>query len=312
MDLLERYNKTLYGSESDTVRLLNQVIDASFNRLIRRVRIQLRSTRAQDRATRNMIVLRELRSLIPVSRPDQVDAYDRLLTKLFNRASTMGNQVAEALSTQAGFSPPERNISASVPIEATRAAVDQARGYLTKHGQQFATTASEIVAKGVLEGRDMTLVTSELQQRLGVVKSRSETIVRTETLRAYNSASNSYYANLGISEVMWYATADSRTCSICVPRAGNIYKRGEVSVPAHPRCRCFLAPWDPEIAANRPVYELSRLTHRREVLRDFQKAHPESVPNKAAVFEQAAPIPIPSAQSIQLVGASSNPFIPKA
>jgi SPP1 gp7 family putative phage head morphogenesis protein len=129
----------------------------------------------------------------------------------------------------------------------------------------------------------------DMRSRLGVVKSRAEAIVRTESLRAYNSASNQYYAANGIDLCMWYATSDDRSCPICNARAGRIYKRAEIKAPCHPRCRCYLAPWDPEIAAMDPEYTALPSRHREEVSK-VATVGPADL-NKAAVFEQFAPQP---------------------
>ena len=125
--------------------------------------------------------------------------------------------------------------------------------------------------------------------RLDVVKSRADVIARTESLRAYNSASSQYYAVNGINLVMWYATSDDRTCPICNARAGRIYKRISTQAPCHPRCRCYLAPWDPEIAAIDDTYAALPRRHREEVSK-VATVGPADL-NRAAVFEQIAPQP---------------------
>ena len=133
----------------------------------------------------------------------------------------------------------------------------------------------------------------DMRLRLGVVKSRADVIVRTEALRAYNDASNTYYATQGIDLVLYYATADDRACPICAPRAGNIYRRQDIKVPLHPRCRCYLAPWDADLAAMDSDYARTRERHTRDVQRAFKERHVEGIDlNKAAVFEQLAPTPL--------------------
>jgi hypothetical protein len=92
---------------------------------------------------------------------------------------------------------------------------------------------------------------------------------------------------------MYYATADDRSCPICAPRAGNIYRRQDIRVPLHPRCRCYLAPWDAEIANMDPKYAASRQRHMREVDSAVKRLRTEGVSlNRAAVFEQFAPTPV--------------------
>ncbi len=289
MDLVERYNLLLRTTEDDTVRLLNRVLDASFNRLIRRARVHMRLGKA-DPAQRNLSLLQEFRQLIPVFNPDRVDSYDRILRNLAGTSSRYGVSVADELTGQVKPGP---RVDVSIPLEATVAAAAQAKGYLRKHGERFATTSAEVVAQGIAEGRPTDAMIRDMRSRLGVVKSRAEAIIRTESLRAYNDASNTYYAAQGVELVMYYATADDRSCPICAPRAGNIYRRQDIRVPLHPRCRCYLAPWDAEIANMDPDYAASRQRHQREVETAVKRLRTEGVSlNRAAVFEQFAPTPV--------------------
>lgn len=289
MDLLEQYNAALRGNEDVSIKQLNSILDKSFNRLIRRLRFYLRTSNSA--VDRSFLLLMELRQLVPIFKPDRIDDYDRLFTRLATQAQSQGLSVANALLLQS--KPAKPRIDISIPLEATVAAAAQAKGYLRKHGERFATTSAEIVAKGIAEGRRTDLMVREMRSRLGVVKSRAEAIVRTESLRAYNDASNTYYAAQGVELVMYYATADDRSCAICAPRAGNIYRRQDIRVPLHPRCRCYLAPWDAEIANMDPQYATLRKRHTREVASAVERMAPEGVSlNRAAVFEQFAPTPL--------------------
>lgn len=289
MDLLERYNALLRTSEDGTITMLNRVLDASFNRLVRRARVHMQAGYT-DPAQRNLALLQEFRMLIPAFNPNAVDGYDRILRNLVGTSGRFGLTVADELTGQVKTGP---RVDVSIPLEATAAAAAQAKGYLRKHGEKFAETAAEVVAQGVAEGRPTDAVIRDARSRLSVVKSRAEAIVRTESLRAYNDASNTYYAAQGIDLVMYYATADDRSCPVCVPRAGQIYRRTEIKTPLHPRCRCYLAPWDADVAAMDPDYAAMQKLHKDDVAKAFATAGTEPVSlNQAAVFEQLAPVPV--------------------
>lgn len=289
MELIERYNRALRTTEDGTLRMLNRVLDSSFNNLVRRARIQIRSG-AADPAQRNLALLQEFRQLVPAYRPDRVDAYDRIFRNLVQTANRYGLTVADELTGLVQTGP---RVDVSIPIEAAFASAAQAKGFLRKHGETFASTAAELVTQGIVEGRPTDAIVQDMRVRLGVVKSRADAIVRTESLRAYNEASNSYYAAQGIDLVLYYATADDRSCDICAPRAGQVYRRPEIKVPLHPRCRCYLAPWNGDPDAIDPDYAAMRDTHQREVAQALAAngVRPASL-NKAAVFEQIAPIPV--------------------
>ena len=289
MQLLERYNSALRRSEDVSIAQLNRILDNSFNRLVRRARVHMRLGKA-DPAQRSLSLLQEFRQLIPVFNPDRADPYDRILRNLAGTSSRYGVSVADELTSRVKTG---SRVDLSIPLEATVAAAAQAKGYLRKHGERFATTSAEVVAQGIAEGRPTDAMVRDMRSRLGVVKSRAEAIVRTESLRAYNDASNTYYAAQGVELVMYYATADDRSCPICAPRAGNIYRRQDIRVPLHPRCRCYLAPWDAEIANMDPQYAASRQRHMREVDSAVERLRTEGVSlNRAAVFEQFAQTPV--------------------
>ena len=225
MNAPERYNALLKITENATILLLNTVLDKAFGRLVRRTRNHIRAENPV--VPRNLLVLQELKMLIPAIRPDRVDQYDKLFQNLLSTSAGYGYDVAAITSEDFG----DRQINTSVPIEATYAAAKQARGFLIKHGNTFAETSAEIIAQGIAEGRPTKEMIEDMRRRLGVTKSRAAMIVRTESLRAYNEAADQYYSELGVTHVSWYATSDDRVCEWCAPRAGLIYKRGEVSVP---------------------------------------------------------------------------------
>lgn len=287
MDLIEQYNLILKREEDRTIKVLNKALDRSFNRVIRRIRVWLRTPNAPQ-AERDISILNALRSLVPAVNPSKVDEYDRIFQRSLRSAASHGVDVADAMVGQMAGNRPRIDIS--IPLEATVAAAKQSHGYLRKHGERFAETSAEIVASGLAEGRSTEKMIRDMRDRLGVVKSRGDVIVRTESLRAYNEASNSFYAQNGVNTVLYYATADDRSCPICAPRGGKIYNRTDIRVPVHPRCRCYLAPWDADLAAIDPDYQAAGARHQKE-MEQVQTIEPVNL-SRAGVFEQFAPTPV--------------------
>lgn len=287
MDLIERYNLILKEEEGRTIKVLNKALDRSFNRIVRRIRVWLRTENA-SKTQRDIAIGRELRELVTAVHPGKTDEYDKVFSGVLGKAQKAGVDVADALVGQMAGKRPR--IDVSIPLEATLAAAKQSHGFLRRHGERFAETSAEIIASGIAEGRSTTKMITDMRDRLGVVKSRGEVIVRTESLRAYNEASNNYYAQNGVDTVLYYATADDRSCPICAPRGGKIYKRTDIRVPVHPRCRCYLAPWDPDIAAIDPAYLRAGERHQKE-MEEVTTIEPVNL-SRAAVFEQFAPVPL--------------------
>ena len=75
---------------------------------------------------------------------------------------------------------------------------------------------------------------------------RTETIVRTETLRAYNQGRNKFYEQVGVKWVIWMSVCDKRMCPVCRELDGKKFKVGKApGPPRHPQCRCTIFV-DPE------------------------------------------------------------------
>ena len=68
---------------------------------------------------------------------------------------------------------------------------------------------------------------------------RTETIVRTETLRAYSQGRHKFYEQVGVKNVIWLAVGDKRMCPVCRELDGNRYRLSRMpNIPYHVQCRC--------------------------------------------------------------------------
>ena len=63
-------------------------------------------------------------------------------------------------------------------------------------------------------------------------------VVDKATIRAYK--------DMGVDKVKWVAELDSRTCTVCRERNGNVYRLSEVPQKTHYNCRCYLEPVEVE------------------------------------------------------------------
>lgn len=279
MQIIEEYNKQLREQENKTIRLLNSTLDAAFNRLVRRVRVHIRLGRTLQ-VERNLQLLEEFRQLIPAFRPDRISQYDNLMRTLIADAAAKGMNIGRITSR---FITGPR-IDVLIPLDAISSALVQTRERLQRHGEDFAQQATRLVAQGITEGRPTSAMITDLSDALDIVKARAATIVRTESLRAYNSAADRYYSANSITQVMWYATADDRTCPFCAPLAGKIFNRGEISVPRHPNCRCFLSPWSADLSQIDPRYRQLPIDHRQEVEQYSTVPPPPSILNKGTIL----------------------------
>lgn len=276
-NLIERYNDALRLQERATISVLNRALDQSFASILPRVEAAIRKGSSSGTAY-EIAVATELRKLVPAVTPGQVDSYERTFQRLLKEAGKLGSAYGTDLLKAAGVTPGPGGASVAfvLPIEAATAAARESRHYLARHGQTFAETGAEIVARGVLEGRSTPVIARQLRERLGVVRNHAAVIAETESMRAYGQARDARFKAAGVAWVRWWATVDDRTCPICRPRAGQLYPRGEGLTPLHPRCRCTTTPWNRDVAQLRPEYVEAVENHRRMVM----EADPAAVLNR--------------------------------
>lgn len=120
--------------------------------------------------------------------------------------------------------------------------------------EDLGSGSSAVVRKALIgavaTGIGPRLVARRILGDLGGNLTRALTISRTETLRAYRSASIlTYQANAEILEGwIWTASLSSRTCAMCIAMHGTKHAIDE-PFGSHPNCRCSPVPFfkDPDL-----------------------------------------------------------------
>ena len=106
-------------------------------------------------------------------------------------------------------------------------------------------TLNEELVNIVAAGHKATRLKEKLQQRFGVSYSQADSIARTEIAHIQTEAAKQRYNDYGIKKVQIWADADERRCEVCGELHKKIYDVGaNVPIPAHPRCRCCIVPYD--------------------------------------------------------------------
>jgi SPP1 gp7 family putative phage head morphogenesis protein len=125
---------------------------------------------------------------------------------------------------------------------------------LAKQIRNVAETTKEDIRRLVGQQAENGWSVEELKQRIlekGEIASvsRAETIARTETAAAYSQGSIAAYKASGVVRGLeWLTAEDELTCEICEPLNGkrvdldNSFADGVDFPPAHPACRCAIAP----------------------------------------------------------------------
>jgi SPP1 gp7 family putative phage head morphogenesis protein len=115
---------------------------------------------------------------------------------------------------------------------------------LAKEGAEAAVRAKEVLFDGLLNGRGARQIGRELHQAVSTVTRYNATVIaRTESLRAYRTATIDSYAlnSEVVSAWRWISSKDKRTCAACIALDGTIHPLTE-SFGSHPACRCQAVP----------------------------------------------------------------------
>lgn len=161
--------------------------------------------------------------------------------------------LATATALLEGFGAARGLAAATAVIDwrAIEAASLNAAARLTAASEAAQAKIRQHVVEALVRGEGNAKVARRIRETLrgdgrtpdGGLWSRAQTIARTELATAKTTATEARYREAGVEMVQWFATEDERTCAYCGARHGNAYRLGEVTVPAHPSCRCFLAPF---------------------------------------------------------------------
>jgi SPP1 gp7 family putative phage head morphogenesis protein len=144
---------------------------------------------------------------------------------------------------------------AAVNDNAVRAASTYTAGLITRVGVEMQNAVHMGVLQAVAgswspQRLEAAILATGLQR--GPWRSaaqRAAVVARTETMRAYNAGAIAGIRQAGTDKVEWIDTEDERVCPICSERDGQVYPADQVAIPAHPRCRCIVTAWWPDVGA---------------------------------------------------------------
>ncbi|HNB73566.1 MAG TPA: phage minor head protein [Acidobacteriota bacterium] len=103
--------------------------------------------------------------------------------------------------------------------------------------------AREAIIKALAQGKNPETIGPALRDILGVPLHRALRISRTETLRAYRTASHETFKENEdmIDGWIWSSSGDQNTCAYCRSQDGKFFPLDE-PIQSHPNCRCVQIP----------------------------------------------------------------------
>ena len=114
---------------------------------------------------------------------------------------------------------------------------------LWKNTQVLASNLNDLLVSGLTQGKTVTEMAIQLNNRMNEGFNVSHRLVRTETMHYLNESAFKAYEDGRCKEVQIWAAIDERTCPTCGRMHGRIYKlRDRPSLPLHANCRCTYLP----------------------------------------------------------------------
>ncbi|NFC87504.1 phage head morphogenesis protein [Clostridium botulinum] len=114
---------------------------------------------------------------------------------------------------------------------------------LWKNTQVLATNLNDILTNGLIQGKTVTEMAIQLNNRMNEGFNVAHRLVRTETMHYLNESSFKAYKDAGCEKIQLWAAVDERTCPRCGIKHGNIYSmKDRPSLPLHANCRCTYLP----------------------------------------------------------------------
>lgn len=186
--------------------------------------------------------LEQLKAGLALLDPESLSELESSFTRAYSRSLAIGQSLGSELL---GLRKIAFNAS-DIGIEAAAIAAKDSVRNLARYSEVFRDKAGVILTQGILQGQGVSAVQKALVTQLNTSKTAAGMIAATELLSASNKAAIASYAKAGIEYGQLIATRDDRTCPLCAARNLSVYRLTTLLVPLHPRCRCFVMPYDPK------------------------------------------------------------------
>lgn len=151
---------------------------------------------------------------------------------------------------------------------------------LWKNTKVLAMNLNDILTTGITQGKTVTEMSIQLNNRMNQGFNEAHKLVRTETMHYLNESSFKAYQDAGCEEVQVWAAVDERTCKICGLRHGNIYRmRDRPTLPFHANCRCTYLPVIDEEDAKKDHNQA-----KEDINNEFNRRHEDITKNNVQDF----------------------------
>ncbi len=134
--------------------------------------------------------------------------------------------------------------------EAIRWAERHGARLVTQMAEETKTQLAKIISEGIKSKRGISGLARDIRKQFGnMSRYRSRMIARTETASALGESFIARGKDMGIDGKEWVTVGDAHVSDIChgneamgIIPLSQPFPSGDMAPPAHPNCRCALAP----------------------------------------------------------------------
>ncbi|WP_394883297.1 minor capsid protein [Clostridium baratii] len=142
---------------------------------------------------------------------------------------------------------------------------------LWKNTKVLAMNLNDILTTGLVQGKTVTEMAIQLNNRMNQGFNAAHRLVRTETMHYLNESSFMAYKDAGCEKVQYWAAEDERTCPRCGMKHGNTYSiKDRPILPLHANCRCTYLPIIDEVDAKRNYDEAKENINNENNVQEFK------------------------------------------
>ncbi|MDB1935264.1 minor capsid protein [Clostridium tertium] len=160
---------------------------------------------------------------------------------------------------------------------------------LWKNTQVLASNLNELLTNGIIQGKTVTEIAIQLNNRMNEGFNIAHRLIRTEIIHYLNESAFKGYKDAGCVEVELWAATDERTCKVCSSKHGKKYRiKDRPILPLHANCRCTYLP---VIDSMKDKEELDKLQNIKPPL---SKRHRLESIRKGSIIKENNTIILPS------------------
>lgn len=156
---------------------------------------------------------------------------------------------------------------------------------LWKNTQVLVLNMNDIITNGLVQGKTVTEMAIQLNNRMNKEFNVCHRLIRTETMHYLNESSIKAYKDAKCEKVQYWAAEDERTCPRCGIKHGNIYNIiDRPALPLHANCRCTYLPVIDEADALKDHDEA-----KKDINNEFNRRWVEKPKNSGALNDTNDP-----------------------